>query len=175
MLAPDLVFDLTSKHQHQIIDDFFMLKKGTSDVPSDIRITEFNHKMKNLYMDMSNPDAFDRLRKYLGDITELQERTRVDKVPKKFIQAIQKGVYPLRLRNRLAGLMVAGTSDQKAAYGNLQVYKSLLRSESKKDAEAFKLLKQSSLGQRDPTNRNRRDRTMKRFGGHIKRFQQNNL
>ena len=112
MLAPGVKFDITSKTQHDLIDKWFMMTDQYVD--PEIRIREFDRRMKNLCMDMRNPSQFDRTRAYLGAITELEQQTGVVKIPKQMVRSIQKGVFPIRLRDRLQGLMAAGTDAQKA-------------------------------------------------------------
>ena len=143
MLLPGTEFDITSAKQHDLINKFYMMTDFYAD--PEIRIVEFDRKMKRLFMDMRNKSQFDRTRAYLGDITELEKTTGVVKIPKRMIQAIQRGVFPLRLRTRLKLLMEAGTTEQKAAYYDINFYKALLRSEAKKDDAAQRLLSQHSM------------------------------
>ena len=80
MLCPGVKFDITSKVQHKLIEQWFMMTDQFTD--PEIHIEEFDRKMRSLFMDMRNKSQFDRTRAYVGDIAELERRTGVAKVPK---------------------------------------------------------------------------------------------
>ena len=73
---------------------------------------------------------------FLNKVTLLLEDTRVTMTDKRLVKLFMRFMEPYRLRKRMYGLMESGCADDKAAGKKLQVWKTMLRRETRLDWES---------------------------------------
>ena len=93
------------------------------------------------------------------------EDTHVTVTDKKLVKLCMRSVEPYRLRKRMYGLMESGCADDKAAAKNLQVWKTMLRRETRLDWESEFRLRGVSTDVRRGGFQNRKGKGIKCFGG----------
>ena len=116
-------------------------------------------------MDMNDDSWVSRTMTFLNRITLLLEDTRVTMTDKKLVKLCMRSVEPYRLRKRMYGLMESGCADNKAAEKNLQVWKTMLRRETRLDWESEFRLRGVESDVRRGGHKNKKGKGIKRFGG----------
>ena len=167
ILRPDDTFD-SNNTLHQIaIRDYMFQKQNTPGVNSHIKIDTFEREMRKIRMDINDDSWVSRTMTFLNKVTLLLEDTRVTVTDKKLVKLCMPSVEPYRLRKRMYGLMESGCADDKAAAKNLQVWKTMLRRETRLDWESEFRLRGVSTDVRRGGFQNRKGKGIRRFNGGL--------
>jgi hypothetical protein len=165
ILRPDDTFDSNNTLHQNAIRDYMFQKENTPGVNSHIKIETFEREMRKIKMDINDYSWVSRTMTFLNKITLLLEDTRVKMTDKKLVKLCMRSVEPYRLRKRMYGLIESGCEDDKAAGKNIQVWKTMLRRETRLDWESEFRLRGVSTDARRGGFQNSKGRGIRRFNG----------
>ena len=165
ILRPDDTFDSNNTLHQNAIRDYMFQKENTPGVNSHIKIETFEREMRKIKMDINDSSWVSRTMTFLNKITLLLEDTRVKMTDKKLVKLCMRSVEPYRLRKRMYGLIESGCEDDKAAGKNIQVWKTMLRRETRLDWESEFRLRGVSTDARRGGFQNSKGRGIRRFNG----------
>ena len=165
ILIPNELFDSNNASHQQAIRDYMFQKQNTPGVNSHIKIDMFEREMRRISMDMNDKSWVSRTMTFLNKVTLLLEDTHVTITDKRLVKLCMRSVEPYRLRKRMYGLIESGCADDKAAAKNLQVWKAMLRRETRLDWESEFRLRGVSTDARRGGFKNSKGRGIRRLNG----------